>query len=327
MDIRKITLFFILRRIGLILLVLALLAAGIFWGGTALIVHRLQRTAEKVIDVDAQAYIARQYPDNDFDIAPASYPFKAGCYRVHVTSRSSRDTYFHLDYDRRSHELISDTYENDVLRKGNTRDRLVKEYDAAVNTALGSMPSLYRLDCKFSRYSEKGASESFSPTGLDSSTLILDGEYDVAVTGDAYGLIDARFLDSNENINIQRLLELLLEMGRLLTERTAITRKRDALSCVPSLISENAHCIEGDADEGQNQTGDAAADDDVELLDGEVHLVVPAFLGLLPHALGRLLLDGGLLLHFNILFFHYFLATYLRISIATAVMTTRPWTM
>ena len=43
MDIRKINIFFIIRRTLLILLVLTLLAVGLFWGGTALIVHRLQR--------------------------------------------------------------------------------------------------------------------------------------------------------------------------------------------------------------------------------------------------------------------------------------------
>ena len=101
-------------------------------------------------------------------------------------------------------------------------------------------------------------------------------------------------------------------------------RRSDALP----LSSEYADCIQCNGNESEDQCRDTTADNDIQLFDGQVDLIVPALLRLLPQGRRRLIFDPhgrGFLLEIGILiFFHYFLATYLRISIATAVITTRP---
>lgn len=211
------------RRILKFLLITALiivlpyvLLLGAFWIGGMWQSH----IAETVIDVKASEYIRENYPENDFVVDNAFHVFKDNCYRVKVRSSSSRDTYFELDYDDQTHELRQDSYESAVLGGYNTCQRIISEYDTLVRNALEPMPNLHRMNIDFCRYSESGSpTMSFSPTGLDRSTLVQDRDYDVAVMANDYGYLELEFHDSEENIHILQALKLLTEADRILRER------------------------------------------------------------------------------------------------------------
>lgn len=86
---------------------------------------------------------------------------------------------------------------------------------------------------------------------------------------------------------------------------------------------EDVFRVQVDQHEGERQQHQAGDDDLVQLLDGQRDVVVPVLLLELPLGLDLFRLFLGS----NVFFFHYFLATYFRISMATATITTRPWTM
>lgn len=203
----------------IILLLLSIFPVGLFvWAWGTDLKH--EWVAREMIDPQAVEYIEQNYPDNDFEVNEASHVFKENCFRVRVRSRSSQDTYFVLDYDDdEPYELIRDSYDSAVLEGCNTRARVVEEYVSMVEECLGKMNGLSRLYSDFCHYSD---SESrglyFSPQGLKLETLVVDYPYDAAAMGNDYGYLEVTFLDSDENINIHRALERMLEIDRVLTE-------------------------------------------------------------------------------------------------------------
>lgn len=210
-------------KIILISLLVAILVVGLPYAvilGVAWITDmRHARIAEEIIDVNASEYIEQKYPDNDFDVDKSFHVFKDNCYRVKIRSRSSQDTYFELDYDDQTYALVRDSYESAVLEGRNTYARIVDEYDTLIRDAMDSMPGVSRIWVSFCQYSENTSPGlRFSPDGLDNNTLVPDQVYNVAAMGNEYGYIEAAFLDSEENINIQRALVILTEIDRVLTE-------------------------------------------------------------------------------------------------------------
>lgn len=178
------------------------------------------RGKEAQVDEMAAAYIAEQYPGNDFEVSPAAYSFMDSCYYVHIQSRSSPDTNFKLRFDSFSLELTYDSYETSVSGGWNTRARLLEEYDALIQETLGSMEELVSCSADFCQYSENESDLTlyFSPNGLDGSTLIPDKDYDVGALGWEYGYLEVTFLETKENLHMERILELLREIDKRLTE-------------------------------------------------------------------------------------------------------------
>ena len=175
---------------------------------------------EAIVAEKAAAYLAENYPDNDFDVSEPAASFIDSCYNIYVQSRSSADTYFKLSYNSATLELTWDGYESSVAGRWNTYARLQEEYDGLIQNVLCSMEGLQKCRTSLCRYSESEpvTSLSFSPKGLDISTLILDGDYDVASFGWEYGYLEITVLEAEENVHIDRAVEVLLEVDRLLTE-------------------------------------------------------------------------------------------------------------
>lgn len=176
------------------------------------------RVAKNIIDPKAGAYIAAQYPGNDFTIEDAYHVWYSNYYHVDVRSSSSPDTHFYLMFDPYTYELERDSYEDNVIERGNTRARIVQEYEDLIEQSLSDLTYLYYWESNFTVYSENTEHGGFySPNGLDSSTLILDHDYDVAAMGSDYGYLEITILEEAESVNIQRYLELLTEVDQKLT--------------------------------------------------------------------------------------------------------------
>lgn len=208
----------ILTGVGLVLLIPGLLYAGVLcWAWLSDLKHT--KIAQEIIDPKAAEYISQAYPDSDYVLDNAYYVFKDNCYRVKVHSPSSQDTYFKLDYDYQTHELVRDGYESSVLGGINTRDRLVSAYTQLIDDRLSSVTCLIRINSDFCVYSKNTSPGGyFSPNGLDSTTLIVDKAYNVAELGSAYGFLEVTAVRPKEEVNIRSALTILTEIDHLLAE-------------------------------------------------------------------------------------------------------------
>ena len=99
------------------------LLIGAVWLRALGIDRRHETVAEKDIDPRAAQYIAQTYPGNDFEVSDAFHVFKDNCYRVRVTSASSRDTRFYVDFDDESfQQAVVNSYANIDLSGDNEKD-------------------------------------------------------------------------------------------------------------------------------------------------------------------------------------------------------------
>lgn len=210
----------ILAVVGLIFLIPGLLYAGVLcWAWLSDLKHA--NIAQEIIDPKAAEYISQAYPDADYVLDNAYYDFKDNCYQVKVHSPSSQDTYFTLNYDNKTYELVRDGYESSVLSGYNTRNRLVSAYTQLIDDCLSSATGLSRVNSDFCQYSESISHGGyFSPDGLDPQILIVDKAYDVAELGSAYGFLEVTAVLPKEEVNIRSALNILTEIDHLLLERS-----------------------------------------------------------------------------------------------------------
>ncbi len=118
------------RRIlagGMGLLLVALLL--FLWNGTAGNPISAQIATKKVT-----AYVKETYPNAGFAVAKAHYNFKTGGYSCFVTSPTSEDTAFSVEYHRGK---IRDDYEYEVANCFSTYRRLDRELDSLVEKIVG----------------------------------------------------------------------------------------------------------------------------------------------------------------------------------------------
>lgn len=82
-----------------------------------------------IATVKIRNYVEYTYPDMDFEIPKAKYNFKFTEYSSQVSSKSSQDTRFRVSW---SDGKINDSYEEDVIKKYNTYDRINREFSEKV---------------------------------------------------------------------------------------------------------------------------------------------------------------------------------------------------
>ena len=82
---------------------------------------------------DIKTYVKNYYPDLDAEVSEASYNFKFSMYTSTVKARTSKDTYFHVDWRKGK---IYDNYEHEVANRFTTYSRLQKEFETEVEKIL-----------------------------------------------------------------------------------------------------------------------------------------------------------------------------------------------
>ncbi len=82
----------------------------------------------------AKAYADKTYPQREWRAEESNYNFKFGSYVVRLSSDENIDEQFTVEV--RGGEIISDTYESDIVQFGTTRWRIAEEYDAYIRPIL-----------------------------------------------------------------------------------------------------------------------------------------------------------------------------------------------
>ena len=145
-----------------------------------------------IVRSSAEKYMEEQYSGTDFFIEEVNYSFKVGKYYVRISSPTSIDSHFSLNFDQTG-KLFYDSYENDVASKWNTAVRLDEEYRNMVNEVLDSpdFPYKSRIDfggLKIIFAEEKPDEHAPGPVyGQKIEQLELDKEYDIRALGEKCG--------------------------------------------------------------------------------------------------------------------------------------------
>lgn len=176
----------------------------------------------------AKRYLEEYYPDTDFMIENVSYDMKSGGYHVYVESPTSIDSHFYIYCDWLGR--YNDDTSSCITDGSNTYVRLTTEYwdlvreklpyaDFDIDIGFGDL----RVAGVFEIYDyidENGERKHYTLTkdyGLDISSLVLDGEYDLQVLGREHGSLSVRIHD--DIISVERAAELLLELKTCLDKQ------------------------------------------------------------------------------------------------------------
>ena len=169
---------------------------------------------------NAKRYVAEAYAGTDYVVGEVSYSFKEGCYIADVSSPSSADTYFIVNYDflgRRGY----DSYEMQVVNRGNVWRRLEKEYRDLCDRVLEGDCFPYELGIAYGTLDtsipvEEVLEPGVRPEQLPPSELELDRQYDIPALGAKCGKL-VLYVEDPE-VSEDRAAEILLEVRRLLEE-------------------------------------------------------------------------------------------------------------
>lgn len=166
----------LLKALIYILLSLIILALCWFFFGNPVSYLRAVKTA--------QTHLAQTYPGADLRMERFNFDFIYRDYVAYITSPSSIDTRFYLHINGQGTKL-RDTYESDVLQKGNTTIRLHQAYSALADQVF-SDPSLpYGIRNKYARLEFDCYQGGDDPPAyvINSSELVLDKKYDIRELG------------------------------------------------------------------------------------------------------------------------------------------------
>lgn len=181
-----------MKRIIALLLAVALIA-GIGWLGNEVFGNPVSgNLAEKA----AQRYLEDYFNDPDLFIEDVSYAASSATYHVEIRSDTSMDTHFEIVY--RDGKILYDTYEERVLNRGNTLDRLDKAYRELTDSVLNPLANTYSIHIAY------GSIE------CDAKTLELDGQYDLEELGAQTGYLHITIRD--DVVSEERAGEILLDI-------------------------------------------------------------------------------------------------------------------
>ena len=190
----------------------------------------------------AKRHLEENYPEADFKIIKVSYDMKSGGYNARVESSSSADSHFIISMDGLG-RYQDDTYEC-ITNGSNTFSRLHQEYWDLVRAKLPY--DHFSIDIGHGELRAAGTYEIFDYTdengehrhytltkdyGLDMSTLVLDGEYDIMALGRDHGSLCIYIQD--EEISVERAAEVLLELKTHLDEQGLPFYAIDFTLCAP----------------------------------------------------------------------------------------------
>ncbi len=155
-------------------------------------------------DRSAKIYIEETYPGMEF--TKSSYSVKTGKYHVLIKSPISIDTHFGISISLMG-DIYSDSYEEKVLSKWNTYNRIDREYMDIVRTIFDSDDFIYESDMGFGYLILKDE---------DIEELEIDKIYDMKELGRMSGDIVLEIKD--EEVNAKRASEILLNVKDIFDE-------------------------------------------------------------------------------------------------------------
>ena len=138
----------------------------------------------------ATQYLSDEYGDTDYAIERVFYNFKFGCYEAYVVSPSSIDGSFCITVGMDG-RFLYDSYESDVLNKGNVVRRIENDYHNAVKTVLESTAFAYPIDIGYGEicfvYDNRPDDISVLHYAIPVTELILNATYNISEMGKRAG--------------------------------------------------------------------------------------------------------------------------------------------
>jgi hypothetical protein len=172
-----------------------------------------------LVNINAKAYLQENFQGTDFEIERVDYDFKTGNYYARVKSPSSADSSFTL-YAGLNGKIGYDSYENLVVERWNTANRINDDYRSAVNTVLRNPEFPYGVDIGFGDIefanSDALAGEVTPDYAVKTESLELDKIYDVNDFGSKAGHLTVYVFD--EIVSYENLAKVLLEIKNLMDE-------------------------------------------------------------------------------------------------------------
>jgi hypothetical protein len=172
-----------------------------------------------LVNINAKAYLRENYQDTDFEIERVDYDFKTCNYYARVKSPSSADSSFTLCAGLNG-KIGYDSYENLVVERWNTANRINDDYRSAVNTVLRNPEFPYGVDIGFGDIefanSDALADEATPDYAVKTESLELDKNYDVNDFGSKAGHLTVYVFD--EIVSYENLAKVLLEIKNLMDE-------------------------------------------------------------------------------------------------------------
>ena len=194
-------------KIGALALAI-LLILGVLWFANGLVGNPVSYLLAKNT---AEKHLEANYAGQNFVLERVSFSFKDGQYHAYVTSPSSLDSDFTMLINLWG-KLRYDTYEDRVLNRGNTADRLRDDYRAMVDEVLDNPTFPYVVDIGFGELVFVEKTYADDPTVPDyailANDLTLDGVYNVNEMGATAGKLTLYVTD--DTVTHQRLAEILL---------------------------------------------------------------------------------------------------------------------
>ena len=195
--------------------VVALALAIILTVGVCFVVNGLvgNPLSALIVKKNAKSYVEENYPDTDYVVQYVGFSFKDGNYYASVSSPSSTDSYFYLDF-KMDGKLTYDSFEDSVVKRRNTARRLEDEYRRRVENVLSSSAFPYESDIGYGELVILGRDDLAQNDTADhlliAEELVLDGFYDVNELGSRAGLLTIYIYD--DQVSSQRLAAILLDL-------------------------------------------------------------------------------------------------------------------
>lgn len=166
----------------------------------------------------AQNRISEVYKDTDFTLEEVHYSFKDGCYYAAVSSPSSKDSGFVMILDWRGN-LNYDNYEERVLHRGNTADRLNQEYRVLTDKVFKSSSFPYSGDIQYGsllmnreEYLKDPDITDIPSCSMTAEELELDKVYDISKLGSQCGELTIHV--ESEDVTPELAAQIALDIKR-----------------------------------------------------------------------------------------------------------------
>lgn len=204
-----------LKFVGVLVIVIFIVGLCMFFGNPV---------SKMLVTHSAEKYLKENFSDTDFEIGTVNYDFKTSNYYVCVVSPSSADSSFTL-YAGLNGEIDYHSYEDAVVKKWNTANRINDDYREAVDVVLNNPDFPYDSDIGFGDIAfitedvldyAFGTFDAPPEYAIKTESLELDMVYDINDFGSKAGHLTVYVYD--ENVSYEKISEVLLEIKNLMDE-------------------------------------------------------------------------------------------------------------
>ena len=186
--------------------------------------------SKMLVTKNAEKYIQKNYPDENYAIDYVAYDFKTSDYYVKAVSPDGVDRHFSLRGSWGG-RITFDTYESSVADKWNTAERINDEYRKTVDKVFESKEIPYETHISFGDIqfadSDYAQDETTPDYAIPTDSLMLDAEYDIYEMGKKAGCLTLYIYD--DTVSTEKLSEILLAVKELMDKEKVGFK---AINCV-----------------------------------------------------------------------------------------------